>query len=410
MADSENNASSKTDLVVEALDGLVHKYGFSLNQIFGDQLKDLTMDDMDEKSALLDELQSSLLPSVKEQIDSLLLSLDLCRPRSRKHPSPDFGLALESLSHLDQTLEKTVSSIECISLESPLPAETDDHHLKHCKEFRCSRLLWKIKGMVEGHLCELFRNCIQFIRVWELSSRHPYSFEHQTKISQKEADVLSITVESSHLIDTIIGLFGKTDLAILQEEWLAASESLSSVLEFLIVLSNCRKDHPKKQESSNPSVSLADGRTKARRAEVAEVARSAVPLVKLTRMFLKKISTSTNAQRLSFSLDSELNSETLNQLHQQPISIAERLDQFVRTLWMIHKKDEVIHDKDRIHTLLNGISDTLNSTLLLLTIHLIPTTHSINHRAAHSEPQFKTWLLTLKNLWHQAINHFLDSL
>ncbi|POW11259.1 hypothetical protein PSTT_05459 [Puccinia striiformis] len=376
MADSENNASSKTDLVVEALDGLVHKYGFSLNQIFGDQLKDLTMDDMDEKSALLDELQSSLLPSVKEQIDSLLLSLDLCRPSSRKHPSPDFGLALESLSNLDQTLEKTVSSIECISLESPLPAETDDHHLKHCKEFRCSRLLWKIKGMVEGHLCELFRNCIQFIRVWELSSRHPYSFEHQTKISQKEADVLSITVESSHLIDTIIGLFGKTDLAILQEEWLAASESLSSVLEFLIVLSNCRKDHPKKQESSNPS----------------------------------KISTSTNAQRLSFSLDSELNSETLNQLHQQPISIAERLDQFVRTLWMIHKKDEVIHDKDRIHTLLNGISDTLNSTLLLLTIHLIPTTHSINHRAAHSEPQFKTWLLTLKNLWHQAINHFLDSL
>ncbi|KAI9611642.1 hypothetical protein H4Q26_008597 [Puccinia striiformis f. sp. tritici PST-130] len=342
MADSENNASSKTDLVVEALDGLVHKYGFSLNQIFGDQLKDLTMDDMDEKSALLDELQSSLLPSVKEQIDSLLLSLDLCRPRSRKHPSPDFGLALESLSHLDQTLEKTVSSIEVSMLEA----------------------IMEIKGMVEGHLCELFRNCIQFIRVWELSSRHPYSFEHQTKISQKEADVLSITVESSHLIDTIIGLFGKTDLAILQEEWLAASESLSSVLEFLIVLSNCRKDHPKKQESSNPSVSLADGRTKARRAEVAE-------------MFLKKISTSTNAQRLSFSLDSELNSETLNQLHQQPISIAERLDQFVRTLWMIHKKDEVIHDKDRIHTLLNGISDTLNSTLLLLTIHLIPSTCSV---------------------------------
>ncbi|KAI9619033.1 hypothetical protein KEM48_006445 [Puccinia striiformis f. sp. tritici PST-130] len=46
---------------------------------------------------------------------------------------------------------------------------------------------------------------------------------------------------------------------------------------------------------------------------------------------------------LKISLDSELNSEALNQLHQQPISIAERLDQFVRTLQLIHEKDEVIH-------------------------------------------------------------------
>ncbi|POW18562.1 hypothetical protein PSHT_05647 [Puccinia striiformis] len=54
-------------------------------------------------------------------------------------------------------------------------------------------------------------------------------FEHQTKIAQKEADLPSITVESSHLIDTIIGLFGKTDLAI---------KGLS---------------HPKKQESNDAS-------------------------------------------------------------------------------------------------------------------------------------------------------------
>ncbi|KAI9608762.1 hypothetical protein H4Q26_004949 [Puccinia striiformis f. sp. tritici PST-130] len=102
--------------------------------------------------------------------------------------------------------------------------------------------------VVKAHLCELLRK------------------------SQKEADLPSITVESSHLIDTIIGLFGKTDLAI---------KGLS---------------HPKKQESNDASVSLADGWTKAQRAAVAEVARSAIPLVKSTRMFLKKISTSTNTQ------------------------------------------------------------------------------------------------------------------
>ncbi|KAH9449599.1 hypothetical protein Pst134EB_020419 [Puccinia striiformis f. sp. tritici] len=115
------------------------------------------------------------------------------------------------------------------------------------------------------------------------------------KTAQKEADLPSITVEPSHLIDTIIGLFGKTDLAIVRG--LAVSESLSSVLEFLIVLSAFRKDYPKKQESNDAaSVSLADGWTKAQRAEVAEVARLAIPLVKSTRMFLKKILTSTNAQ------------------------------------------------------------------------------------------------------------------
>ncbi|POW13631.1 hypothetical protein PSTT_03621 [Puccinia striiformis] len=101
-------------------------------------------------------------------------------------------------------------------------------------------------------------------------SRHPTALNIKLKTAQKEADLPSITVEPSHLIDTIIGLFGKTDLAI---------------------------DYPKKQESNDAaSVSLADGWTKAQRAEVAEVARLAIPLVKSTRMFLKKILTSTNAQ------------------------------------------------------------------------------------------------------------------
>ncbi|KAA1098578.1 hypothetical protein PGT21_036612 [Puccinia graminis f. sp. tritici] len=403
MADSESSARSKTaDLVVEALDCLVHRYHFSLNQIFGEQLKTLTIDDMEKKAGLLEELESSLLPSMKDQITALLLSLDL--RGWGKPPRPDLELALGIVSNLDQTLYETIASIECISLESPLPAETHDHHLRSCKEFRCSRLLWRIKAVVEGHLCELFRNYIDFIRLWELStsSSHPDSSEHHTKTSQKEAEILKITAHSGHLIDAIISLFRKSDLDFIQEEWLAAADSLNGVLGFLIILANCPK------EPNGINAGRDDHRTNGNRAEIAEVARLAIPLVKLTRAFLDKIGNKTT-RKAAFTLDSELNSETLNQLHQEPVSIAERLDQFVRSLWMIHKRDEVIINKDRIRTSLSGISKTLESTLLVLAVYLVPLPHHENELPS-PDPQFKTWLLTLKTLWYRAMDHFLDGL
>ncbi|WAR54674.1 hypothetical protein PtB15_4B291 [Puccinia triticina] len=394
------SSRSKTDLVVEALDGLVRKYHFSLNQIFGEQVKNLTIDDMDEKTELLDELESILLPLIKQQINSILHSLDLrdCEIL----PTPDFELTLEILSNLDQTLERTISSIERISLESPMPAETHDYHLKHCKEFRCSRLLWRIKAVVEGHLCELFRNFIQFIRVWELSDSRPESLEHRTKIFQKETEVLRITAHSDHSIDAIIALFRKSDLEIIQEEWLAAAESLDSVLEFLIMLSNCTIDS-KKEGIAGP----ADHRTNGQGAEIVGVAGLTIPLVKLARIFLNKLAKRTT-EEYPFKLDTELNSETLNLLHQDPVSIAERLDQFVRTLWMIHKRNEPINNKDGIRTSLNGISKSLESTSLILAAHLTPLPHQ--SQWCSSEPHFKTWLLTLKNLWYRAMEHFLNGL
>ncbi|EHS62804.1 hypothetical protein PGT21_001824 [Puccinia graminis f. sp. tritici] len=69
---------AKIPAVIRLLEGLTHKHSFPPDRITSAAKdRNLTVEEMGGKAQILNELQSNLLPSISDQLGSLLGSLDL---------------------------------------------------------------------------------------------------------------------------------------------------------------------------------------------------------------------------------------------------------------------------------------------------------------------------------------------
>ncbi|KAH9465019.1 hypothetical protein Pst134EB_004510 [Puccinia striiformis f. sp. tritici] len=365
------------------------------------------------KAGDLDALKSSLLPSLRYLLTSLSLLLNQHDWTQKASPA-ELELALEIVPSLNVTVAKIFCATKSVSVLKPLPDKDHDHHLKGIKEFRCSRLLRSIKTLVVKHLCVLFMNCAQSIRVWELSSaNHPANSESRTKAIQKSLGIQTRTDNSVLFIDKIIDLISNTDLAILRGEWLTVAGSLDPVLEVITNLSNA---------SITPDMSLTPierEKDQAHRERVVKVSRAIIPLIKLSRLFVKKIS-STSTQKLPFTLDTELCSKTLEDLLDGPFSLACRLENFARGFSETHHKRSWTfgHLDTHAHQGFNELTKILEKSLTELNLHFIPSSssdhddhdHRMNERIGKDSCQndFKNWSSDLKDLWYKAVDRCLQ--
>ncbi|KAA1102145.1 hypothetical protein PGT21_036326 [Puccinia graminis f. sp. tritici] len=401
MAEVEKRRELRTDLVVETLALLHTKYRNSLSDLSSDHEADLTIDEINQKNDLMNQLESSLLPSLKHQTTTLSRSLGLNDLRNH-HPDPEPELILRNASNFDEALKEVVYTAEKIILDSPLPAETHDHHFNRCKRFRFSCLRSRLRALVHGNLLNLFGKSIELLRLWQLSNGLSEDSEHQTKISKTKESTLLIVDGSLELIDQIINMLPKSDLALLQEEWPVAAKSLNTVLEFTTLIT-----HPTDGSSQRGDMVDSGGDEK-KREDIARWARSTLPLIKLTRLFLHKISKSYTNQ-LPFTMDKSINSKTLNRLRQAPLIIAQIFKRLLQNLWIDYRSNRVITDQDQIRASFNKLTETLESTLLLLSFYLIPLPHMWEKFPLEESP-FKLWFLELTELWHRARDHSLGAL
>ncbi|KNE93281.1 hypothetical protein PSTG_13321 [Puccinia striiformis f. sp. tritici PST-78] len=102
----------------------------------------MMVDELAERLLLIDELESSLLPSIIDHIDSISLSLDLKDP-SNQYSNPDLELTSELAIGIDKILDKTRLYVHSISANFVGDSE-DDGSFKGCKKFRRRRLQVKI--------------------------------------------------------------------------------------------------------------------------------------------------------------------------------------------------------------------------------------------------------------------------
>ncbi|WAR54675.1 hypothetical protein PtB15_4B292 [Puccinia triticina] len=391
---------------IEALEFLMETLQDALDQKSGQSKTNLTLDDLGPKIEYWDGMTTSILPRIKEQTNSLSLSLDL--HDSTRHPNPNFESTIDLLFNLNITLDAAIAVIGYIALQSPLPAETHDHNLGPCKQFRCSYLLQRIKALVKRDLCTLYRASIQFIRAWECSSNDPDDSEYQANTINEKNEVLKLTAHSRHLIDKIIDLIPKSDLRFLQATWLMEAEALGPVLEILTNLTNLTI--PKSKLELEPPDYYYYADVGKRRARAVVIARSTITLIKLTRTLLKRASTA-ETNKMPFSLDVKLNSKRLEQLRLGPTSIAQLLGVFVRAL-----EESALDENPRPNTVnsyenviriaFNEFTKDLDSFLHDLDRFSIPLTPSISN--SQSETEFIAWTRVLEDMWRKAIHLHLD--
>ncbi|WAQ85449.1 hypothetical protein PtA15_6A77 [Puccinia triticina] len=376
--------------VIKVLDKLNGKYAFSLNQVFCRSETDLTIDRLNEKAELVNDLQTSLLPSIRTQLVALLQSLDLSEYPIHPCPNPESTAAI--LSKLDGILHETRSAVEEIALESPLPSDEHDHHLKDLKIFRLNHLLWKTKAIIQNHLCEILGICGLYIVMWGHEDMDREDSKHQARLSNWRKDIVEMSVTCKDLIDDLIGWISLSDFAMLQKEWRVSSKKVDRMLVALVEISNETYSRPGTEGTQTGG---EDDRAvnEAHRARAIELARSATPIIKLARIFYDKLSKPTGKK--PFMLNAGICSKGIDALRDKMRSFDTQIDHILGLLCVIYQPDGDI--EPRIKSLKSVTFQTwacLEKALLRLAFHLKPA--NSDGRNYDAQNNFKTWFLALE--------------
>ncbi|KAH9448392.1 hypothetical protein Pst134EA_027704 [Puccinia striiformis f. sp. tritici] len=376
----------------------------------------LTMEDMGEKAEILEKLQCNLLPLLKDQVSSLLTTLDLQRDSKDQRPNLDVESTLEILSNFERTMTSTLSSIRILAHGSPLPDEKHDHCLHNLKSFRCARLYLYIDGIVKPTINVLLIFCSRFTQCCGVAIRLANPALGWEEPLQSMSSICGIAAAACGLIDETITLGRKSDWALIQEGWLSAEREFNEQLEHLTKLTDLPRDLepelavPTILPSEEPDLierTIIETRRKAAEEEMVEVAKSTMSLVKLARILVKKLLRMIPKKPI-FEQDIGINSDTLKQFYDlltpisEPLkSLASHLRDFQETDYMI-----TISDRDQMDTLVNSLSENMKSTMAFIASHL----DLLQCIAKNVSPEndFKAWSSTLETLWDKVVDRLLN--
>ncbi|KAI9617557.1 hypothetical protein PSHT_14546 [Puccinia striiformis] len=367
MADRQTSTTDSThgaDLVLAELEILYKKCNRPMEEVTCTGEEEFSEDDLEKREKLMDQLQPSLL-AVKYQLTQLLDALDL--RHSPENPKPNFERTLEVIANIDRFLGETIEIIESVTIRAPVPHQTHDHHLKGCKYFRSHGLRVDIHRL-GSHMYSLSWYCIYFINAWKLSNRHPNSLTYRSTTTARGGDLAMNAAYCIGLSTVIIRKSEASDFSILQKEWAKIVTHLDRLLQLLIDLSYYTYDN---------------------------------------RTLYNHIS-NTTTKKILFTLDSEINSETLSLLYTRSAAIRIQLENHVDILLESYEENRMGESRAEIRDLINQIARTVESTVVLLALYIIPLSPKVNRMSLQSD--FKTWLFVWEGLWHTAKNNFLDAL
>ncbi|KAI7965522.1 hypothetical protein MJO29_001270 [Puccinia striiformis f. sp. tritici] len=390
MADLQTSSNPQIALVLQALENLVQRFDRRVQQQEGEKKLDLTQEERDYKTQLLDELHWNLLPAIPKQLSCLSTSLDLHHD-PEKFPTPNFEQTGEILSLLAEAVFAALDCVESAALDT-VPIDTQDHHLQLCKDFRCSHLLYSIAGLKNG-IEYLLLACNDWIEDWKQSTRNSENDAYRTAASRSGAHLLKHMNECTQLASKIIRWTHASDFEVIQDKWEKQAEFLSPTIEVLTNITQSTRAH---QNNITPL-----------RQRVIKLAKSSALLIKLSQIFLTKIS-KTKPKKLLFTLDTSIDSETLYALHDRPATIAYRFERHARTLSDSFEQDLLVGGKAPIRERIKGLSFTFDTTLVFLAAYLVALPPGINY--ASLDTNFKAWLLEWQKLRHTATGHFNDVL
>ncbi|KAI7933773.1 hypothetical protein MJO28_003692 [Puccinia striiformis f. sp. tritici] len=406
----------RTDLIAARFYSCAERYEDVLTVICRTHLNEMMVDELAERLLLIDELESSLLPSIIDHIDSISLSLDLKDP-SNQYSNPDLELTSELAIGIDKILDKTRLYVHSISANFVGDSE-DDGSFKGCKKFRRRRLQVKIGECIKVDIVNLFYTYDRYIKTYNrLTTSELEEAEHQAK----KADLREKIIRDSDLcrrsIVETIRWSQKSDLAILQESWLVEKESVIHALECLTPYTKpdiINLGEPRPYSISHSSEDYRGERNRPGE-DVIELARLSIPIVKLTRIFMNKLIRTNRVEGL-FSLDPEIDSINLKRISLGPKQIGHLLDNLTRMFSPHPRLSGGLDDQGKAfaHNLMRRLLKSLDSTLLLLSFYLVPTSTLATTVDSEIVPSLKNhlriWFLDFGNLCQKAIDRFIDRL
>ncbi|KAI7957485.1 hypothetical protein MJO28_004580 [Puccinia striiformis f. sp. tritici] len=364
----------------------------------------LSIDQLGSKCKFLHDLQTSVLPSFKQKLSALLPSLDLSE--FPIHPCPNPELTRKIISRIDQILAETRLIVEVIAMRPPLPAPTHDHHLEYFKKYRTIRLYWNLNSLIHHKLYDFFKTCAEWIISWERKESEyvPENSQHPSKAFDRREQLDTIAKDCQDRLDGMIECCKDSDFRILQREWRPSVNQLTNMLKALANMINGTTH----RRSWNRFLLAVQGQwtDEAHKICATQLVRSAIPIVKLGRLFYEKLSNPVTNQ-LPFTLDTKMSTDELLSLNKTIDVFFHRIDDLMNH---IHSFFIANQGNGRKLTELSQISlmilTSLDEALSALASHLIPSQTT----DPPSDPQnnFKSWFLPLSDSFIVAVNNFRE--
>ncbi|KAI7965540.1 hypothetical protein MJO29_001288 [Puccinia striiformis f. sp. tritici] len=331
--------------------------------------------ELDKSNLLLDELELRLLPSLQRQLNRLVTALDV-KHSSRQEPLPNIKSASKTISSIDQTIHLTTECIKYAGLAAP-PTSTDDHQFKRCKGFRCSHLARAISDIWK-QLAEIFYDCTGLVQHWQRLTNPRDGSAYQRLDSYREEAVIVGAVSCNQAIDKIIELSQASDLIVLGDLWGEKVEALNQTIDDLSSMTRTHSSGP----NSRLYYALFSSPTDLMK-HVVELLKWTTLLTKLARIYLHSIS-KTKTRKLTFTLETTINSHTLSQLNKLPAPIC-----------------------DGLRALLDSLTDIYMDTVTLVQ-SVVPLPPGDDGTALESD--YKAWISAWQDAWRIATDHVLNAL
>ncbi|KAH9452185.1 hypothetical protein Pst134EB_016141 [Puccinia striiformis f. sp. tritici] len=369
--DPTSTSYLSVDSVVEAFQGLIDKcmeedtYNSAANSTLV-QHEGLVIDQIDLKSDLLFQLHSSYLPQLRHQITTLSESLE---PSDLlENPQSKFNFISEIQSDLDRTLDQIFSATRVICrLPMELPTiRINDHHLKFFKTYRLYKL--------------------QYALTMSFSDAITYTREQ----------LLSAACESRFMIEEAMICANGSEFDMVQLEW---QNEKRGIHESLQKLSSMIK----------PSNLAAEEENRSKRKPLSEsaiqLARSVVPIMKLSRLFFDKMSKQGMNQK-KLPLSTTMCSDQLITISE----LAQHIDSQISTILESLGDADTYHEPDiskKLTEAVQQIETHFDAGIILILLHFVPIIPDTDGFPVQN--YYKDWLATWNTQLSIAVNNHLEA-
>jgi hypothetical protein len=397
----------------------------------------LSIGEIDNLNGLLLQMQNCYLPSLQQQLNEMLKSLDL-DDLPAKFPNANVFYAPEivfRLGHTVDQIEHFVQSIAPIVVDPLHSYQKNDHDYGGVKFYRSAGLIEKMNGLIHQDVQTLIDHHVRFIRA---CSNYPQiSFHIESDFSLHSRNLIKATAQTSKAIDRLIKWSKKSDFSMIQDECLRFARDLDPILEdltrriFLQTRSERRhksidegrtthfraerenehgdlwsdSDASNHQDNQSNTSRLTDSFEDISLAsQLIRLAKTTMPLIKTLRIFFNKLS-STPISKAPFTISTRLCSDEINSMDCEFCSLHCNIENLLNTMYKLDDSPIEVEQVKSLQTLHDDLCRHFDASITLLCFHLIPLSET-QYNLPRSVNLCKTWFLTLRECFCEASGHF----
>ncbi|KAI7957081.1 hypothetical protein MJO28_004176 [Puccinia striiformis f. sp. tritici] len=341
--------------LVRAFNALSTKcYELQDEHSFGKEREEVpTEEEVRTRMGLLNEVQTTLLPSSRQQLLDLLESLDVAA--KDMYPNPKLTDALEIVSKLDSTLERlsfTANTLAPAIYSIGRASSRIDHTYGILKKERCDSLRDDVTELLSNDLNELFTEYAAFIK----SEQFAHNDTEQPAVPNHRSKLIASTEKITQDIVRSIDVSQRSDFGYLQDNWHFQEKELGRILASTT-------------QRVNESAGTADAPTEGFqvRPRAVQLMEKFVPLIKTVRILYKKL-----LQNPPFTFGEQQCSADIRSISRTSAWINNNLVHIFEYLTKAYESQQVENSLQSIPREAGRAQDGLNDSLNLIRTHLVP--------------------------------------